>query len=359
MIIDVHHHYLPQRYFDEIESLLPPEIEARRQEGLIAFVDRNDGYTYLRLNPRAWSDAQAQIVAMDAAGIDHALLSSSCFQDWMTIEAARVINDGTAAVVAEYPGRFSGMISVPPDGGSQMVEEIRRAHTELGLCAINISATHKDRYPDHDDFRLLLRTAAELELPVFVHPSFRGPVRESMGQWSLERTLGKAMDMNLAVARLLYSGALAHLPALTMVFGHLGGSFPLTRRRLFFSPPGVVAAPDFDYATLLKRVYFDTAPSVWQSPAEIECAVEILGGDQLMLGSDYPLSNDQAQVLRLSVDHVRAASVSEEHKEAILSRTAVKVFKLGHLCGPSSGCCPGDPDEGAAQRVLRSPNGNG
>lgn len=354
MIIDVHHHYLPQQYFDEIESLLPPGIEARRQDGLIAFVDRSDGYTYLKLSPRAWSDAQAQIAAMDAAGIDHALLSSSCFQDWMTIEAARVINDGTAAVVARYPDRFSGMISVPPDGGMQMVEEIRRAHGELGLCAINITATHKDRYPDDGDFRLLLQTAADLDLPVFVHPSFRGPVRESMDKWSLERTLGKAVDMNLAIARLLYSGALAELPSLRMVFGHLGGSFPLTRKRLFFSPPGVVAAPDFDYAALLKRVYFDTAPSVWQSTAEVECAAEILGAGQLMLGSDYPLSNDQAQVLRLSVEHVRSASLSEQDKEAILSRTAVNVFKLGRLCGAGSGCCPVDQEKEAAERVLRS-----
>lgn len=331
MNIDVHHHYLPRAFFDRIEELLPPGIEARRSGSAIALIDRADGYVYLRLEPADWSDVHAQLADMDAAGIDHAILSSSCFQDWMTLEAARVINDGTAELVKAHPTRFSGMISIPPDGGATMVEEIRRARS-LGLCAINISATHKDRYPDHEAFRLLLETAAELDLPVFIHPSFRGPVREAMKQWSLERSIGKPLDMALGIARLIYSGAMTELSNLRLVLGHLGGDLPLLRKRLFFGPEGVVAAPGQDYASILRRVYFDTAPAVWQSPAEVECAARLLGPGQLMLGSDYPMSNERLDVLRMAVEHIEASDIGEDDKGKILSATAVGVFKLGKLC---------------------------
>jgi predicted TIM-barrel fold metal-dependent hydrolase len=331
MNIDVHHHYLPQAFFDHIEDLLPPEIEARRDGTSIMLVDRSDGYVYLRLDPRHWSDPAARLAHMDAAGIDHAILSCSCFQDWMTLPAARVINDGTAALVARFPDRFSGMISVPPDGQAEMVEEMRRARG-LGLCAVNITATHKDRYPDHEAFRLLLQTAAKLDLPVFVHPSFRGPVRPSMDRWSLERSLGKPVDLTIGVARLLYSGVMTELPSLRMVFGHLGGDLPLMRRRLFFGLEGVVNVPAQDYEALLERVFVDTAPSVWQSPAEVGCAAKLLGAGQMMLGSDYPLSAERTDVLRLAVEHVREAGLDAEDEEAILSRTAARVFRLPGGC---------------------------
>lgn len=330
--IDVHHHYLPQAFFDRIEDLLPPGIEARRAGTAIALVDRADGYLYLRLEPATWSEVQGRLAAMDAAGIDHAILSSSCFQDWMTLEAARVINDGTAALVQAHPARFSGMISIPPDGGAAMVDEIHRARG-LGLCAINISATHKDRYPDDAAFALLLQTAADLDLPVFVHPSFRGPVRASMQDWSLERSVGKPLDMSLAIARLAYSGRLGQLPRLRLVLGHLGGDFPLLRRRLFFGPPGVVAAPQQDYEAMLQRVFFDTAPSVWQSATEVACAARLLGPGQLMLGSDYPMSSERLDVLGMAAGHVESAGLGNEEREKILGRTAMGVFRLARACG--------------------------
>ena len=75
----------------------------------------------------------------------------------------------------------------------------------------------------------------------------------------------------------------------------------MTARRLFHGPRGWHATPDQDYPAQLKRVFLDTAPGIWQSPAEIEFACTVLGVDQIMLGSDYPLSNDPASIIRNSV----------------------------------------------------------
>ena len=236
MIIDVHHHFLPKRFFDQFESLLPPEVEAVRDNGSIAGRDRESGYVFTPIrNVACWYDGDLQLRHMDAAGIDHAVVSAACFQDWMTMDAARVINDGTAELVASHPDRFSGMISVPPDLGEAMEAEVRRAR-DLGLCAINMTTTHRGRYPDHADFRPLLEIAASLHLPVYVHPSWRTPLAIS-DRWDLDRAIGKPTDLNLCIANLMFGGAFHDLPALRMLFAHLGGSLPVTLRRLFHGNP--------------------------------------------------------------------------------------------------------------------------
>ena len=150
------------------------------------------------------ADSDLQLRLMDAAGIDHAVLSTATYQDWMTIAAARIVNDGTAELVRRHPDRFSGVISVPPDGGAEMVDEIRRARG-LGLCALTITTAPRGPYPDGAEFRSFLETAAEMDLPVFLHPSWSSPL-PGMDRWNLERSLGKATDMTLGIANLMYSG---------------------------------------------------------------------------------------------------------------------------------------------------------
>jgi predicted TIM-barrel fold metal-dependent hydrolase len=116
-----------------------------------------------------------------------------------------------------------------------------------------------------------------------------------------------------------------------MVFGHLGGNLAMNKQRLFFGQKGYLTAPELDYASLLKRVFVDTAPGMWQSSDEIEYVARKLGAGQLMLGSDYPLSMDPAGVLRLAVGHVRDANLNPLDREKILSKNAVQVFGLQRL----------------------------
>lgn len=330
MIIDVHHHYIPKRFFDEGAAIIPGDMEAVWNDGKVVYRYRASGHVVTPpMDPTWWYDEEKQLRAMDRAGVDHAVVSVACFQDWMTGEAATIINDSIADLVSRRPDRFSGMMSVVPDGGDAMVRELRRAKG-LGLRAVNITTTHRGRYPDHPDFGPLFETAVGLGLPIYVHPSWQTPLG-NMAEWDLERTVGKPTDLNLAVARLVFSGRLTDLPQLRMLFAHLGGSLPFTLQRLFYGQRGYTRVPDLDYATLLKRVFVDTGPGMWWSPVEIECAAKILSADQMMLGSDYPLSNDPSEVVKLAVDHVTNAAISQAERGKILSGNAIEFFDLTHL----------------------------
>jgi hypothetical protein len=53
---------------------------------------------------------------MDAAGVDVAVLSASYFPIWMTLRAARLLNDASADLQHAHPDRFVPMAHVPPFG---------------------------------------------------------------------------------------------------------------------------------------------------------------------------------------------------------------------------------------------------
>lgn len=346
LIVDVHHHFVPKRFFDEVDRLLPAEMEAVWENGRVLYRYRETGHAVTPfLDPTWWYDDEKQLRAMDAAEIDHAVVSVACYQDWMTIDGAQIVNDGTAELVRRHPDRFSGMISIPPDGGDAMVREIHRAR-ELGLCAINITTAHRGRYPDHEDFGLLFETAASLKLPVYIHPSWHTPLPH-MERWDLERSIGKPTDLNLSIANLMFSGTFDRLPDLKVLVAHLGGSLPVTLRRLFHGQPGWLKVPDFDYVEALTRLFVDTGPAMWWTPVDIECAAKMIGSHQLLLGSDYPLSNDPAEVLRTAVHNVRGSDLPQSDKVRLMGGNAIKLFGLKHLergprhasHGEYPGCC--------------------
>lgn len=162
----------------------------------------------------------------------------------------------------------------------------------------------------------------------------------NMERWDLERAIGKPTDLNLSVANLMFNGTFNSLPRLRVLCAHLGGSLPVTLRRLFHGQPGWLGVPDFDYPRLLQRLYVDTAPGMWHSPAEVTAAASIIGAGQVLLGSDYPLSNDPAGVLRLAVRNVQDADLADEDKQRIFADNATALFGLGRLAGSAAESAP-------------------
>lgn len=157
----------------------------------------------------------------------------------------------------------------------------------------------------------------------------------------MERAIGKPTDLTIGIANLMFSGRFHDLPELRMMFAHLGGTLPVTMRRMFHGQPGWLRVPDYDYPALLKRLYVDTAPAMWWTPTEIESAAAILGVGQMLLGSDYPLSNDPAEVLKLAVANIAGTTLREDEKRRIFADNAIDLFCLHHLRDQASLAHPG------------------
>jgi len=318
LIIDSHHHWIPAHVAGDIPRYLRPgETIARDRDG---FRIMRGGLDLFRVNP-SYTDIQFQLKEMDAVGIDLAVLSTACLQQWNTISLARKINDAMAELQAKYPHRLLGLAHVPPfEEGAVM--ELERAVKGLGLKGVSLTTHFDGRYPDDKGYDPLFRKAEDLGVPIVFHAATH-PAEDSLfKKYGLIRSLGRLVDHTLAVADTLYTVA-KKFPKLKFLHAHLGGSFIIMKDRLLDVDWFGVESQPYD-EILDRQFFFDTGPARWQ-PDILECAMNCMGCNHILLGSDYPV---KSQFLPDSVNAIKQMRISDEEKSKILGENALALFNL-------------------------------
>ena len=320
--VDCHAHVVPPDLSDA--------LEARAFPGVFAQGSRSAGYCFgfpgvavSPTAPPAISDPVAALAWMEERGVDVQLLSPWTDVLGYTLERAqaaswtRRMNTGLAQT-AVGGCRFEALGSVPlqwPDLAAEELAEARR----LGCRGVMIGTAAPG--VELDDRRLddLWSAAAELSMPVIVHPTFLD-ADARLAPYSLSNAVGRANEMAIAGARLLYGGALSRHPDLVVVLVHGGGAIPsllsrLRRTRAVFAPDA--ADPHEGFA----RLYFD---SLVFDPESLRALLRMTTPDRVVLGSDYPFPWEPWP--RRVVEE---AGLGESATTAILGGNARRIFGLG------------------------------
>lgn len=318
LIIDAHHHWMPQEHYDNPERYIQSGEEVVREpEGF--HVQRNGVKLFSASKITPCIDGQ--ITVMDRAGINKAVLHIGVWFDWIDIKRARFINDTMAEITLQYPDRIIPLAHVPPLE-SEGQKELRRAVLELGFKGVGINSHIGGIRLDDDRLASFYRTVSDLDTPIFVHPaaelSFLHP--HGMEQFDLSRNFGRAFDTTISIARLVLSGTFDRFPNVRFVFSHLGGAFFALKNRLQSAQSGR------DSKRLLEkyreRIFVDTAPPFW-TPEEIRFAIEMMGEEQIVLGSDFP----RFPQLEDAVMIVKNARTSARVKRKLLGENANRLFQ--------------------------------
>ena len=324
-LIDVHHHFIPRAIVEDLERFLPPGFRVIREGERLHVYE--GPIRHMTLGSDDWSKPEFQLREMDAAGVDTAVLSAAVFQQFMTLEAARVFNHELGQVQRRYPDRFVGLAHVPPFGYDGAIEELKRAVEEDGLRGLTITTSFRGKYPDEPEYWPLYQCANALGLGIFVHAAGCPVESASLDRYGLSSTLGRLIDHTLVTARVLYSGVLETFPNVHFMMGHLGGAFYGMTKRLLIEAPGRPGnkIPERDYVAQARHIWYDTAPTVWQGPAEIRHAIETLGIDRVCFGTDYPAAN---AIMKDGVEHIAALQLSAEEQGRLFSENARECFHL-------------------------------
>ena len=164
---------------------------------------------------------------------------------------------------------------------------------ESNVRAVSLLAHLDGPQPDGACWGALYAACAERGFPVLLHPSL-DPISPPFADWHLGSALGAPLSTTLAAARLALSGMLDRHPELDVVVPHLGGLAPYLFQRLEDQcSPGQAARALSHYWR--KRFYYDTCS--FHAPA-LACAVETVGADRLLLGSDYPFRGGLERAVR-------------------------------------------------------------
>jgi len=318
LVIDVHHHWMPEEHYRR------PELYVRPEEEVVHEPDRfriQRAGVQLFSPPKMTARIEEQIKAMDRAGVNQAVLHVGVWLDWVDLKGGRLINDRMAEVSAQYPDRIIPLAHVPPLD-PEGHKELKRAVVELGFKGVAINTHINGILLDDERFFPFYKTVSDLDIPVVVHPAAEIPLvhPHGMEQFNLTRNLGRAFDTTINITRLMLSGTLDRFPQLRFVFSHMGGAFFALKNRLNPSFWDKRSKGFFD--KYKRRIFVDTAPPFW-SPEEIRFAVQMMGEGQVLLGSDFPTIGLLANSVRI----IRKAKTTAQVKQKVLGENARRLFR--------------------------------
>ncbi|ADU01942.1 MULTISPECIES: amidohydrolase family protein [Mycolicibacterium] len=245
-----------------------------------------------------------RLADMDAAGIDMQVLShtvpgAEALPAAQAVDVVRQTNDDLAEVIAAHPDRFAGFAALPMRDPQAAATELQRAVGTLGFCGAMINGLIEGRFLDHPDFTPLLSTAADLGVPLYLHPSFPPPQVAQIYFGGLPPVLADLLatagwgwhaETALHVLRLISTGVFDRLPELRVIVGHMGEMIPFALARIdtVLSPMTELRQPVAQY--FQTNVWFTTSGYTTFPP--LQCALSTVGIDRLIFSVDYPYTDN-------------------------------------------------------------------
>jgi aminocarboxymuconate-semialdehyde decarboxylase len=328
MITDVHVHHVPEPFARFVEKAAPYRM--RREPASGESITVNIGELKYELN-RTFFDPERLIKRMQEMGVDHAVLSlATPFVKFdvpasLGVETAQLYNDEIARMHRAAPDTFDGWALLPMQDPEAAANELRRAVRNLGLIGGYLPSNVKGRYLDSKEFSPIFETAAQLDVPLMVHPS-NPPGRERMGDYELAVVSGYLFDTTLNIFHMIFGGLLDRHPGLRLYCTHLGGFAPFLRARMqreLDTNSALAARLKRPLSVYLQSIYYDT---ICFDPVYLRAALESDGVDlaRLVLGSDTPFPLGEPA----PVDFIQRSFRGQpsETADAILHRNASRLL---------------------------------
>ena len=280
MIIDIHTHLFPENVRKNRETYFSDE----------------PAFKNLYESPRSrLIGAKEMLASMDVGQVDKSVIFGFPWKDEGRFKRH---NDYISEVVSRYPDRFIGLGCFDPLSDAA-AEEAHRCLQEGGLSGIGELAFYQSGIENALLARLepVMEICRDLNLPVLIHTN------EPVGH----KYPGKTPNTLAQIYQLIDS-----FPQNNIVLAHWGGGL------FFFS------LLKKEVKQRLNRVYFDTAASPYlYDPSIYRLAIELVGIDKILFGSDFPL----LPPIRYFND-MKAAGLSSKEMEKICGANAAKLFKV-------------------------------
>lgn len=322
MLIDMHTHYIAPKAVELLENH-PKEFKT-------TFIEKNglrlmkfDGGGFHPMLP-GFTDKKQRAKDMEKAGIDKAVICVSpayFYYDTpieLGLEMARVSNDWAAEYVKEEPDRIIGaMATVPMQDINTAIDELDRAHKDLGMNAVEIGAILPGLMPEDSSLEPFYSYCEDNNILIYLHPTFTGhnPPYDKYYNMNL---IGYVQETNWAVNRLLFGGVMYRHPNLKILLSHGGGLFPYQYGRLLHGnevrPETKVDLP-VPISQCIGGFYYDT---ITHWPAALEFLAKNFGADHVMAGTDYPYDMADMNVKT----NIESLNISSDELELIKYKNA-------------------------------------
>ena len=280
--------------------------------------------------------AERHIAFMDSAGIRTAVLTMPAPQPYYgdaeeSAECIRRVNEVSARVKQDYPGRFRFCAALPlPDVDAAIREAIYVLDT-LGADGVKLATNSRGQYLGDEALDPLMEVLNERNAVVIIHPHRPTPYPERIIATTPLAMYEYPAETTRAVVNMLSRNVLVRYPNLKIIVPHCGSFLPLALPRMKSILPAMVAQgymQPIDWEGNLSRLYFDLAGS--PTVEVLRSLLTITTPDHILYGSDYPYLPDA--VLKANLQRLKQTLASDKelapYSEDILWKNAERLFVM-------------------------------
>jgi aminocarboxymuconate-semialdehyde decarboxylase len=334
MKIDVFNHIFPKAYFDKMLSVSPKgkDILKRMQE-IPAVVDLGERFRIMDK-----FEGYVQVICLGAPPIE------TFGPAPVSTDMAKLANDGMAELVGKHRDRFPAFIaSLPMNDPEGLLAEAKRAIQDLGAVGVQIPTNVLGRPLDVPETMSLFDLMAELDRPVWLHPSrgadFADYKSESKSLYEIWQVLGWPYESSVAMSRLVFAGLFDRHPDIKIITHHLGAMIPYFEGRL---GPGWdqlgSRTSDEDYSLLLKKLkkrpvdyfrmfYADTALGGARDATLL--GLKFFGAERVLFATDAPFDPEKGSAfIRWGIEVMESLDITPAERQAIYEGNARRLLKL-------------------------------
>ncbi len=279
MIIDFHTH------------VFSPQMKKKRSK----YIDSDPCFAILYSEKAAkLATADELIASMDKAGIDISVILN---HGWATHELCVETNDYILESITRYPNRLVGFCAIQPHSSRAAIAEVERC-AKGGIKGIGELRPDVQLLDLNDDevMEPFIEVVRKHKLILLIHAS------EPVGH--------EYPGKGIITPDMLYP-FITGFSDLTIVCAHWGGGLPF-----YALMPEVKKA--------MSNVFFDTAASPFlYSPQVYNQVIQLVGGDKILFGSDYP-QLAQGRLLK----EISSLDLPEETRSLILSGNAQRLLNI-------------------------------
>jgi len=242
---------------------------------MMSGMDIVDSHTHLGNFPlfNVSMDSTEMIEVMDRHGIKISVVFS-------------LPNELTLNAVKKYPERLIGLVWINPHEGNLALQKIDKAINEWKFRGIKMHPLIDSFLPDQEIVYPIMEKARKYRVPVLFHCGHP--------PWSLPWHFGNLAEV---------------YPDVTIILGHMGHGHI------------VYINGSIDVARKHENIILET--SAMPMHRKIKEAVEKIGEDRVIYGSDMPFGHPSFEIRKVEV-----SGLSERQIEMVLSTNARKIFRI-------------------------------